>query len=162
MHRRSWQAGFVARLLVVHHTASPALHSMYEAVMAGATNNLIEGVEVVARPALVTSAVDVLEADGYLLGTPANLGYMAGAMKHFFDQIYYPCLEATIGRPYALYVHGNNDTTGAVRAVEAITTGLGWRLAQKPVEVIGQPGRADLDGCWELGAAVAASLGDGQ
>ena len=148
----------MARLLVVHHTASPTLHSMYERVMAGASNDLIRGVEVVPRPALVASALDVLEADGYLLGTPANIGYMSGALKHFFDQIYYPCLEATTGRPYALYVHGNNDTAGAVRAVEAITTGLGWRRSQKPVEVIGRLGRDDLDACWELGAAVAAGL----
>ena len=52
----------------------------------------------------------MLEADGYLLGTPANLGYMSGALKHFFDQIYYPCLDATSGRPFGVYVHGNNDT----------------------------------------------------
>ncbi len=146
------------RLLVVHHTASPALHSMYEAVVAGATNDAIEGVEVISRPALVASAVDVLEADGYLLGTPANIGYMSGALKHFFDQIYYPCLEATADRPYALYVHGASDTTGAVRAVETITTGLRWRRVQRTVEVTGPPGRAELDACWELGAAVAAGL----
>jgi multimeric flavodoxin WrbA len=131
---------------------------MYEAVIAGATNDQIEGVDVVARPALAATVVDVLEADGYLLGTPANIGYMSGALKHFFDQVYYPCLEATQHRPYALYVHGNSDTTGAVRAVEAITTGLGWRLVQKPLEVVGGPTRADLDACWELGAAVAAGL----
>ena len=66
----------------------------------------------------------MLEADAYLLGTPANIGYMSGALKHFFDGIYYPCLEATQRRPYGLYVHGGMDTTGAVRAVESITTGL--------------------------------------
>ena len=100
----------------------------------------------------------MLAADGYLLGTPANLGYMSGALKHFFDQIYYPCLESTIGRPFGVYVHGNNDTTGAIRAIEMVTTGLQWRLAQAPVSVIGEPTQADLDACWELGAAVAAGL----
>ena len=109
-------------------------------------------------PALGATAVDALGADGFLLGTPANLGYISGALKHFFDQIYYPCLEATIGRPFALYVHGNSDTTGAVRAVETITTGLQWKLAQPPLEIVGDPGKDDLDQCWELGAALAATL----
>ena len=145
-------------LLIVHHTASPSLHSMFEAVMSGATDDAIEGVEVVVRAALAATAVDVLGADGYLLGTPANLGYMSGALKHFFDQIYYPCLEDTARRPYALYVHGNNDTVGAVKAIEVITTGLKWRRVQEPVTVIGQPRREDLDACRELGAAVAAGL----
>ncbi|HMC42473.1 MAG TPA: flavodoxin [Acidimicrobiales bacterium] len=145
-------------LLVVHHTASPALHAMFDAVMSGATDRRIEGVEVVARAALAATAVDVLGADGYLLGTPANLGYISGALKHFFDQIYYPCLEATTHRPYGLYVHGNNDTAGAVKAVETITTGLRWRPAQEPLTVLGQPRPADLQACWELGAALAAGL----
>jgi multimeric flavodoxin WrbA len=52
----------------------------------------------VARPALSATALDVLQADGYILGTPANLGYMSGALKHFFDQIYYPCLDETVRR----------------------------------------------------------------
>jgi flavorubredoxin len=145
-------------LLVVHHTTSPSLHAMFEAVMSGATDSSIEGVEVVTRPALTATALEVLQADGYLLGTPANLGYISGAMKHFFDQIYYPCLDATRRRPYGLYVHGNTDTTGAIRAVETITTGLQWRRAQEPVTVLGEPAREGLDACWELGAAMSAML----
>jgi hypothetical protein len=83
---------------------------------------------------------------------------MSGALKHFFDTIYYPCLEATVGRPYGVYIHGNNDTDGALAAIEKIVTGLRWRAAQAPVSVIGTPGQTDLDLCWELGAAVAAGL----
>jgi hypothetical protein len=146
------------RLLIVHHTPSPAVHSMFEAVRAGATTPEIEEVDVVVRPALVATAVDALGADGFVLGTPANLGYMSGALKHFFDTIYYPCLEATIGRPYGVFVHGNDDTAGALRGIEKIVTGLRWTAAQAPVSVVGAPGRADLDACWELGAALAAGL----
>jgi hypothetical protein len=146
------------RLLIVHHTPSPALHSLFDAVRAGATDPQIEGVDVVARPALVANAVDVLEADGYVLGTPANLGYISGALKHFFDTIYYPCLEATVGRPYGVYVHGNDDTAGALAAVEKITTGLRWKASQAPVSIVGQPTQPDLDSCWELGASIAAGL----
>jgi hypothetical protein len=146
------------RLLIVHHTPSPALHSLFEAVRAGATAPEIEGVEVVARPALSAGAADVLGADGYVLGTPANLGYLSGALKHFFDTVYYPCLDATVGRPFGVYVHGGDDTAGALKALDKITTGLRWRPAQPPLSLTGPPTRDDLDACWELGASVAAGL----
>jgi multimeric flavodoxin WrbA len=146
------------RLMVVHHTPSPVLQEMLEAVVSGARTDEIEDVEVVLRPALTAAAVDVLQADGYLLGTPANIGYMSGALKHFFDGIYYPCLEATVRRPYGLYVHGGMDTTGAVRAVQAIATGLRWREIRPPVCVTGAPGKQDLQACWELGALLAAEI----
>ena len=131
---------------------------MFDAVMSGATDKAIEGVDVVARAALAATAVDVLEADGFVLGTPANLGYISGALKHFFDTIYYPCLDDTVGRRYGLYIHGNNDTTGAERAVDTITTGLQWKRAYDPVTVVGEPTKDDLDRCWDLGATLAAGL----
>lgn len=146
------------RLLIVHHTPSPAVHAMLDAAHDGATDRQIEGVEVMTRAALEATALDVLGADGYLLGTPANLGYMSGALKHFFDQVYYPCLESTVGRPYGCYLHGNSDTAGAVRAIETITTGLRWRLANPPLSVVGEPTRQDLAACRELGAVLAAGL----
>ena len=110
------------------------------------------------RPALAASVVDVLESDGFLLGTPANIGYMSGALKHFFDQVYYPCLNAKPFAPYGLYVHGNNEVVGAVRAIESITKAMGWRLAHEVVGVIGPPAASDRHACWDLGATLAASL----
>ncbi len=72
----------MARLLIVHHAPSPHCQEMFEAVVAGATDSEIVGVDVVRRAALSVSPAEVLDADGYLLGTPANLGYMSGALKH--------------------------------------------------------------------------------
>jgi NAD(P)H-dependent FMN reductase len=148
----------VPTLLIVHHTPSPAMQEMFEAVVSGARTDDVEGVQVAIRPALTASPVDVLAADGFLLGTPANIGYMSGALKHFFDGIYYPCLEATQRRPYGLYVHGASDTAGAVRAVESITNGLRWRQVRPPALVTGTPSKQDLRDCWELGALLAAEL----
>ncbi|MFE2416212.1 flavodoxin family protein [Streptomyces hokutonensis] len=145
-------------LLIVHHTPSPNCQAMFEAVVSGATTPEIENVQVVRRAALSATASDVLGADGYLLGTPANLGYMSGALKHFFDQVYYPCLDETRGRPFGYYVHGGSDVTGAVRGIESITTGLGWRRAAEPVTLTGEPDRSGIEACWELGATVAAGL----
>lgn len=148
----------MATLLIVHHTPSPNVQAMFEAVVEGATTDEIEGVTVVRKPALAATAGDVLEADGYLLGTTANLGYMAGALKHFFDQIYYPCLDATKGRPFGYYIHGGSDVSGTRRGIESIVTGLGWEKSAEPVTVTGEPSKEDLQACWELGATLAASL----
>lgn len=150
----------MSRVLIVHHTVSPVLRELFEAAKAGTSTDEVSGVEVVTRPALTATPVDVFEADAILLGTPSNIGYMSGALKHFFDNIYYPCLEETAKRPYGLYVHGNNDTTGAVRAVESITKALEWRAVRPAVTVVGAPTKADLEACWELGALLAAEVGE--
>jgi len=131
---------------------------MFEAVLAGATDPEIEGVEVARRPALTVSPIEMLEADGYLLGTPVNLGYLSGAMKHAFDQSYYQLLDSTRGRPFGVWLHGNEGTEGAERALAGITTGLGWEQAADTVIVSGKPTKADLEACWNLGATVAAQL----
>ncbi|MBU9764625.1 flavodoxin family protein [Mycobacterium sp. TNTM28] len=145
-------------LLIIHHTPSPHCQEMFEAVMAGATDPDIEGVEVLRRPALTLSPVDALDADGYLIGSPVNLGYLSGAVKHAFDQLYYPCLDATRGRPFGAWLHGNEGSEGAVRALDGITSGLGWVRAAKTVIVSGKPTKADVEACWNLGATVAAQL----
>lgn len=148
----------MALLLIVHHTPSPHCQELFEAVVAGATDPEIAGVEVVRRPALTVSAVEMLEADGYLLGTPANLGYISGALKHAFDGAYYQLLDSTRGRPFGLWLHGNEGTEGAERAVDGITAGLGWVKATDSVVVAGKPAKADVEACWNLGATVAALL----
>jgi multimeric flavodoxin WrbA len=146
------------RLLVVHHTPSPATQELLEAALDGTRAEGLEPVEVDVRAALAAGPPDVLAADGFVLGTPANIGYLSGAMKYFFDNVYYPCLTAKVGAPYGLWVHGNNDTQGAIRAAESIAQGMGWRRVHEPVSVVGAPGKDDVEAVWDLAATVAASL----
>jgi multimeric flavodoxin WrbA len=149
---------FVARLLIVHHTPSPATAELLDAVVRGASDPEITGVDVVRRAALAATATDLLAADAVVLGTPANIGYMSGALKHFFDTVYYVCGDDTRGLPYGCYVHGNLGVEGAVRAIGSIADGMGWTRAAAPVEVMGAPDKAALDACYELGAVLAAGV----
>jgi len=144
--------------LVVHHTPSPATRELLDAVLAGAHDPEITGVDVVVRPALAATVSDMLDADGYLFGTPANFGYMSGALKHFFDTVYYPVLDYVANRPYGLWVHGNNDTIGAASAVERICTGLKLVKAADTVEITGPVEGAVRQNAYELGGTLAAVL----
>ena len=159
------------RLLIVHHCPTPLVRSLGDAVVAGAQDDAIEGVEVVVRHALEADAEAVLAADGYLLGTPANFGYMSGALKHFFDTIFLEAggalsddgsASASAGarKPYGLWVHGRYDTTGAVRAVQSIVQALGWRQSAEVLEVLGEVGDAERAAAHELGGTVAALLSE--
>ncbi|WP_285185078.1 NAD(P)H-dependent oxidoreductase [Rhodococcus sp. MEB041] len=144
-------------LLVVHHTVSPPMAEMLEAVLAGARDPDIEGVDVRVRPALSATIADVVDADGILLGTPANFGYMSGALKHFLDTVYYPTLGSMNGKPWGAWVYGNNDTAGAVRALTSIVSGWGLEPAAVPVEVTGFDAAA-RERLVELGGTVAATI----
>lgn len=161
----------MARLLVVHHSPTPLVRSLTDAVLAGARDDAITGVEVVEREALAATAADVLAADGYLLGTTANFGYMSGALKHFFDSIFLEAGGALTDdgsasgggggrRPFGLWVHGRYDTTGAVRSVESIVGALPWHRSAPVLEVLGEVGDAEREAAYELGGTIAALLSD--
>lgn len=160
-----------ARLLIVHHSPSASMRQLTEAVAAGAADDLIEGVEVVVRPALEAAADEVLAADAVLLGTPANFGYMSGALKHFFDSTFLR-IGGALGddggaadsgsggsaraTPYGLYVHGRYDTTGAVRSVQTIAGALPWRQGFDVLEVLGDVTDSHREAAYELGGTLAA------
>lgn len=146
------------RLLVVQHTPTDNLASIADAVLAGARHPDLEGVEVQVMPALEAGIDDVLAADGYLLGTPTNFGYISGAMKHFFDTVYDHVREETAKRPFSYWIHGGYDTTGAERAMGQITTGLGWKLVAEPLVFTGEVTADRLAAATELGGTVAATL----
>ncbi len=150
----------MARLLIVHHTPSPTVRQLLEAAVTGARHPELAEVAVHAEPALSATSSDVLAADSILLITPANIGYMSGALKHFFDTIYYPCLDATRGVPWGLVVHGNDDTAGAVSSVTKIAGALQWRQVAAVVCVLGAPGQADLEAVGDLSATVCAAALD--
>ena len=112
----------LARLLVIHHSPTRAVAAITESVLAGCHDEAIEDVEIVACRALdfatgSATADDLLGADGYLLGTTANFGYMSGALKHVFD-------------PPFLAIGGASLRTGARRRWAASTTGRLFGLSR--------------------------------
>ena len=145
-------------LLIVAHVPSPNTLALRDAVVRGAEHPDIENVAVRALTPFEAEPDDVLNAQAVILGTTENLGYMSGALKDFFDRIYYPCLEKTQGLPYALYIRAGHDGTGTRRGVETIVTGLRWRAVNEPLLCRGEYDDRFVSDCEELGMLVAAGL----
>lgn len=166
----------MTHLLVIHHCPTDSVRKLLDAALAGANDPDIVGVEVSAVPALSwalenENEIRIKQASGYLFVTPANFGYMSGALKHVFDSTFLkiggalnedgsPSDEGggTRGRPYGVIVHGRYDTEGAVRSVESIAGALGWRPGAKPVESLGDVTAEHVAAARELGGTIAALL----
>ena len=164
-------SGTMKTLLIVYHSMTGGTRQMAEAAARGAVSE--STVRVRLLPAPVAQASDLLEADGYIFGTPENLAAMAGLMKDFFDRTYYPALDRINGRPYATLICAGSDGHNAARQVARIATG--WRLktiadplivcthAQTPEAILAPKiiGSNDLKRCEELGAALTAGMAIG-
>ena len=131
---------------------------MAEAVLRGARSPDVDGVQVRAKSPLEADAEDLLWADGFILGTPENFGYMSGAMKYFLDRVFYPCENRINGKPWAMFVRAGNDGSGAISSVRRILTGLAVREVQDPVLIAGEFDETRLAECEELGLTMAAGL----
>ncbi len=150
-----------ATLLVIAHAPSANTRRLRDAVVEGASHPDIRNVRVDARSPFDTDPSHVLAARAVILGTTENLGYMSGALKEFFDRCYYPCLDLTQGRPFALYVRAGHDGTGTCRAVDTITTGLRWKAVQEPLVCRGDWDDTFVSRCRDLGMLMGAGLDAG-
>ena len=148
-------------LLVVHHSRTGSTRALCDAAVAAALEAAGDEVTLRTLGAFDAGPDDVLWASGILLATPANFGYMSGALKDFFERVYHPCLERTAGLPYALLIKGDTDVDGAIASVERIVTGLRWRRVLPPVAVVGPVAGGDPARAQQLGATLAAGMAAG-
>lgn len=146
-------------LLIVYHSQTGHTAALTTAVATGAANE--RRVHVAVRRAGEATIDDLLNCAGLLIGTPENFGTMSGMVKDFFDRTYYPAEGRTVGLPYAIFVSAGNDGRGAVREIERIARGYGWRRIADPVIVRGDIKASDLATCAELGESMATGIAMG-
>jgi multimeric flavodoxin WrbA len=146
-------------LLIVYHTGGAKTAKMAEAVERGARGE--ENVNVVVKRCADAGPDDVLAADGLILGTPENFGYMSGMMKDFLERVFYACEGKVNGRSYALFVGAGQDGSGAVTSVERIVTGLRLEKRAEALICVRELSPEMLSKCEELGAAFATGLAMG-
>jgi multimeric flavodoxin WrbA len=143
-------------LLIVYHSRSGTVQKMAEAVLAGART--CEQVNVETLDPLNAPIKAVKQADAIIIGSPENFGYMSGAIKFFFEEIYYECLNTSRGLAYALFIAADNDGSGAVSSIERITTGLGWKSVADPIITKDGITKSTLESCKELGMTLSEGL----
>ena len=150
--------GSVKHLLIVYHTKTGHTLELVNACVRGAGDPLIEGVDLRVLRAADAGPDDLLWANGLILGTPENFGYMSGALKDFLDRTYYEVEGQLSPLPYAVVISAGNDGSGALRAIRRIANGYPLVEVQDPVIARGEVTAAHLEAATEIGMALAAGL----
>lgn len=148
-------------LLLIHHTQTGNTGQLAAAAATGAQHPDIDEVELRERTARQADADDLRWANGLLLGTPENFGYMSGALKDFFDRTFYAVEGELQPLPYALFISAGNDGTGAVRSIQRIVGGYPFIEVQPPLIVRGSVTAGDRERAHDLGMTLAAGLSAG-
>ncbi len=145
-------------ILIVAHQPSENTKRLAKAALTGCQHEDLENIEAMLKTPFECTSNDVLSADGIILGTTENLGYMSGALKDFFDRTYYDVLEEKQAMPVVCYIRAGSDGTGTRRGIETIITGLKWRWIQEPLVCVGDWQESFPAQVEELALSLAAQL----
>ena len=115
-------------------------------------------VTLIAKSPFDCTYKDALAADGIIIGTTENIGAMAGATKDFFDRSYNHLLDVSAGKPVAVYIRAGLDGTGTKLGINAIMTGLRWRLVAEPLILKGDWQDQFIDETAELALTLAVGV----
>ena len=148
-------------LLIIAHTPSVNTRALADAALRGASTDDAAKVKPQTMSPFDVVADDLFAADGVILGTTENIGYMAGATKDMFDRCYNTWLDKTEAMPVGLYIRAGLDGTATRRALEAIFSAQRWRLVAAPLILYGNWSDSYPTQVEELATAMAAGLDAG-
>jgi len=144
-------------LLVIYHSRSGTNLQLVEAIKRGVSSEPFE-LDLEIRSAFEADADDFLWADATIFVSPEHFGYMAGALKDFFERTFYPTEGQVAGRSMSIVIGTGLDGQGALSSIRRICTGYRLKEVQPPIIIVGEPTEADLAKCFELGLSIAAGL----
>jgi len=148
-------------LLITAHVPSPNTKALGDAALRGASSDDAGSVAVRYLSPFDVTAIDLLNADGLILGTTENIGYMAGATKDMFDRCYNDWLGHTEALPVAFYIRAGLDGTATKNALMGICGAQKWRLIAEPLILHGDWSSGFENQVEDMALAMAAGLDAG-
>ena len=147
----------IKRLTMVHHSVSGKTRQMAN-LLSDVLSNQEQLVEFRSISAFEANASDILRSDGIIFGTPANFGYMSGALKDFFDRNYYDLEGKVEALPFAIFVSASTDGAGAVDSIRRICRGLNLKEVQEPLVLTKQISKSDEQAIRDFGLTMAVGI----
>ena len=108
----------MAKILIVYYSNTGNTEEMANAVLEGAKS--VPEIEVVMKKAVEATIDDLVGCDAVAFGSPVNLGYMAGAMKDFFDRTSRGWREVAVEKPFVTFCSCGGGRREALDSIESL------------------------------------------
>ena len=151
----------MAEILIMFHSQTGNTEKLAKAVAQGVSRT--ENARVHLKEASHTVAQDLRNCSALVICSPEYFGYMAGAIKDFFDRTYEELKDdATVRKkPFSIVISAGNDGSFALSHIERICKGYRLREVQKPIVCKGRVTEEVLARCCELGSTMAEGVDAG-
>lgn len=142
----------MAKVLIIYHSQTGNTEAMAKAVYQGASS---AGAAVTLKKATDATSDDLLACDAVAFGSPVYFGYMAGALKDFFDRVFYTVRGRVDDKSYAAFSSGGGGGKQALDSIGRLCTSFKLKKAFEGVVAAGKPSAEVLKQCEELGKKLA-------
>jgi multimeric flavodoxin WrbA len=151
----------MADILIIFHSQTGNTEKLARAIAQGveeATN-----ARAVLKRAADTAAQDLKNCNAVIICSPEYFGYMAGAVKDFFDRTYEELKDdaAVYKKPFSIVISAGNDGSFALSHIERICKGYRLKEVQRPIVCKGRVTEEMLARCVELGSTIAEGVNAG-
>ena len=151
----------MADILIIFHSQTGNTEKLARAVAYGVDET--EHARAILKRAVDAVARDLKDCSAVVICSPEYFGYMAGAVKDFFDRTYEELKDdATVyKKPFCVVISAGNDGSGALNHIERICRGYRLKKVQKPILCKGKVTEEMLARCFELGSTIAEGVNAG-
>ena len=151
----------MADILIIFHSQTGNTEKLARAIAQGVEETT--NVRAVLKRAADTVAQDLKNCSAIIICSPEYFGYMAGAVKDFFDRTYEELKDdaAVYKKPFSIVISAGNDGTFALSHIERICKGYRVKKVQKPIVCKGKVTEEMLARCVELGSTIAEGVNAG-
>ena len=151
----------MTNILIIFHSQTGNTEKLAKAIAQGVDET--EHARAILKRAVDAVAQDLKECGAVVICSPEYFGYMAGAIKDFFDRTYEELKDdATVyKKPFSIVISAGNDGSFALSHIERICKGYRLREVQKPIVCKGRVTEEVLARCCELGSTIAEGVNAG-
>ncbi|MFC1486081.1 flavodoxin family protein [Thermoproteota archaeon] len=141
------------KVLIMYDSNTGNTEKLAQAVEKGI--NQISGVTIVLKRTEAVKTQDVLDADGYAIGSPSHFSIMSGKILSLLTRLY-SLRHEMVGKPMAVFTTGTGGQVVALENIDRIIGVFNPTFIKPGIVIETVPERANP---WEIDKAQAINLG---